>query len=95
MLSFFRKNKEVKEGPKRIVDYDVFNDTSAALIDRMINAPDGHALSQLCEEHGGEYQYNEPGSGEMTYLFESNLFIKDCLVDWDEFDFKGPVINYL
>ena len=47
--------------------------------------------SQLFQ--GGEYVYNEPGSGEMTYSFDNSLFIGDCLVDWDQFNFTGVQIQ--
>ena len=64
------------------------------MLDELLNNAASHKeVKDLCGEHGGEYVYNEPGSGEMTYRFDNNLFIKDCFVNWDQLNFKGVQIQ--
>ncbi len=64
-----------------------------SLKEQLLAAQSGKEVMDLCEGHGGEYVYNEPGSGEMTYSFDNSLFIEDCFVDWDEFNFEGAQIQ--
>lgn len=48
----------------------------------------------LCLKYQGEFMYNEPGTGEIEFRFLNNLFVPDCLVQWNEFNFAPVEVRY-
>ena len=38
------------------------------------------------EAHGGKWMYAESGTGEMIYEFRDNLFVRNMIVRWNEFN---------
>jgi len=40
---------------------------------------------ELCIRYGGQLLYGEPDSGECTFKFTDNLFVKDCKLCWFQY----------
>lgn len=62
-------------------------------LNQILQASSSKEAESLCEKFGGHFLYNESGTGDIEYGFVDNLFISNCVIYWNEFEFRFPIVK--